>query len=430
VDQNSPGTETLQATEAGTPATLSAQSTWHRLPEYLKALGPGLIAGLADNDPSGVASYAIAGSIAGYRFLWLLLVATFMVQAIQVSAARLGEVTEQGFLGVVRRRYGSTFAAVAGLAILAANQTTLIADVAAVGAALQLLTGLAWRWFVLPAALLLLVGVVISDFRALRNVFVVVGLLLLAYVVTAFLAHPRWDQAIEGTFVPSLPRSSIELAAAVALLGTTVSPYLVVWQTQGEREAQRTQRHLPLAVVDVTAGYVMSNLLSYFIVVTTAATLYARHQSIATAADAAQALRPLAGDQASAIFAFGLLAAGCLAIPVFAIANGFVVSELLDWPAGLSKSFREAPSFYGVLAVALVAGGVAALLGVDPIVALFDSQILTGLLMVPIILVLGLLVNDRSVMGGGHSTSYYNIWLTLSFVVMAGAAGLLVLNLI
>jgi Mn2+/Fe2+ NRAMP family transporter len=401
-----------------------------RIGDYVRALGPGLIAGVTDNDPSGVATYAVTGAATGYSLLWLLVVATFMVQAVQVSAARLGEVAQAGIIRVTKQRYGSPLAIFVAVTILLANEATLIADVAALGAAGELITGIPWQRFVIPASALMLVVVVISDFRGLRNVVAIAGLLLLAYVVTAFLAHPDWGEALHGTFIPTLPTTTFGLAAAVALLGTTVSPYLVVWQTEGEREVQRTNRHFRFAVVDVTAGYVASNVVSYFIIVTTAATLYVHHQSITTAADAANALRPLLGPLASLIFGIGLLAAGALAIPMFAIANGYVVCELLDCSSGLSKSCGEAPVFYGVLALALLGGSGAALLGVDPIVALFDSQVLNGVLMPLIILVLTLLVNDHVVMGAHRSTSYFNVWLVISFVIMAAGAAMLIRQLV
>ncbi len=430
MDDKSPRAETISQAEADSSAGPALPARLRGFSDYFKALGPGLIAGIADNDPSGVATYAITGAVTGFSLLWLMVLATFMVQAVQVSAARLGQATQSGLVRVAQQRYGSGFGSVVAVLILAANQATLIADVAALGAVCQLLTGIAWQWFVMPGSVIILLVVVLCNFPWLRNVFVVVGLLLLAYVVTAFLVRPNWSEALRATIVPSVPGSTVELSAAVALLGTTVSPYLVVWQTQGECEARRTRGQFHLAVVDITVGYIASNVLSYFIIVTTAATLFVHHQSIATAADVADALRPLAGDQARIIFAVGLLATAVLAIPIFAISNGYVVSEILDWPAGLSKSPREAPGFYGVLSVALLSGGAAALLGVDPILALFYSQILVGLLMAPVILVLGLLVNDWVVMGESRNTLYYNAWLVVSFVVMVTGATMLVLSLV
>ena len=407
------------STSSQSPAVLS-------LITYARAVGPGVMAGLADNDPAGVATYAIAGAVAGYRQLWLIVLATFMVQAVQVTSARLGTVTQQGVLPVVRRRYGWMIAAVAAVVGIIANEATLIADVAALGASLELLTGISWRWFILPSTALLLVITVFASFRWLRNIFLVVGLLLLTYVVTAFLVHPDWNEVLRATFSPSLPRSAAESEAAVALLGTTVSPYLLFWEAEGEREAHRTRRQFGLAEIDITVGYIGSNVVSYFIVVTTAATLYAHHETILTAADAANALRPLAGDLAHTVFAVGLLGAGLLAVPMFAISIGYIFAETFDWPSGLSKTLAEAPCFYGVLAIALLSGGLGAVLGLDPIVALFASQILDGLLMPVLIAILALLVNDERVMGADRSTLYYNAWLVIAFVVMTGAGILLI----
>lgn len=383
------------------------------------------MAGVADNDPAGVATYAIAGVVAGYRQLWLLVLATFMVQAVQVTSARVGDVTQQGILRVTRSRFGWHIAAVAALVGVVANEATLIADVAALGASLELLTGVPWQWFVLPATLLLVVVTIFANFRWLRVIFLATGLLLLAYVAAAFLVQPDWGEVVRATLTPSLPRSLREAATAVALLGTTVSPYLLFWQAEGEREAQRTQQQFPLAEVDVTVGYVVSNLVSYFIVVTTASTLYLHQETIRTAADAAAALGPLAGDLAQTIFAIGLLGAGLLAVPMFAISIGYIVAETFDWSSGLSKKPAEAPWFYAVLATALLSGGLAAVLGVDTIIALLASQILNGLLMPVLIFILALLANDHRVMGSDRNTPYYNFWLAIAFVVIAGSAVLL-----
>lgn len=397
---------------------------------YLKALGPGLIAGLGDNDPSGVATYAIAGAVAGYRLLWLLFLSTFMVQAVQVTSAKLGDVTQQGVLSLTRQRYGWTSAALAGLVVVIVNEASMIADTAALGASFQLLTGLPWQRFIVPVIVLLLVTTVFFNFQKLETLFVVLGSLLLAYILTAFLVGPNWPMALHATVVPVLPRGMTEIAVAVALLGTTINPYLLVWQAEGEREVHRTRRQFPLAVFDVTVGYVFSNLISYFIIVTTAATLYVHHQSIQTASDAASALQPLAGHLASTVFALGILGTGILAVPVFAISTSYVVTELFGWPAGLSKSVREASRFYAVLTLSFLSGGVAVLLGVDPIVALFDSQVLDGLLMPILIVCIFLLANDPGLMGADRNSPYYNTWLILTFVVMAVGAVMLLAGLI
>ena len=397
---------------------------------FAKAIGPGMMAGLADNDPAGVATYAIAGAVAGYEQLWLIVLATFMVQAVQVSSARLGDVTEQGVLHLARARYGWKVGAAVAIAGILANETTLIADVAALGASLEILTGLPWRWFVVPSSVILLLITVFFSYRRLRDFFLVVGMLLLAYVVTAFLVHPDWGTALRHTFLPTIPRGLPEIEAAVALLGTTVSPYLLFWQAEGEREAHRTRRQFHLAEVDVTAGYVASNLVSYFIVVTTAATLYASQQSIQTAPDAAMALRPLAGDFAEVIFAVGLLGTGLLAVPMFAISSGYIATEVLGWQSGLTKAPTEAPGFYAILSIAFLSGSLAAVIGVDPIVALLYSQILGSFLMPILIVVLYLLVNDRRLMGNERPSRYYNVWLVVSFVVITAGVVLLVVNLI
>lgn len=412
--------------EVKAPAPPPARG-WKR---YLKAIGPGFMAGLADNDPSGVASYAIAGASAGFGQLWLLVVATFMVQAVQVTSARLGDIAHAGVLALTERRYGRVVALLIALVGLVANEATLLADTAAIGASLQLLTGIGWRWFVFPAVLVLMLATVFFSFQKIRTFFLVIGLVLLSYVVTAFLAHPDWVLALKSTVVPVLPSGLNQLEAAVALLGTTISPYLIFWEAEGEKEEHRSRKQFVLAEIDVTGGFIASNVISYFIIVTTAATLFVHHQHITTAADAARALEPLLGNLAGVVFALGLLATGVLAVPMFAITIGFVVAEVFKWPAGLSLSFGQAKSFYLTMIVAFLSGGLAAFIGVDPIVALFDSQILDGLLTPILIVLLFLLVNDRRIMSGTVNPRYYNVMLVISFVVMTVAAVALIIQLV
>jgi Mn2+/Fe2+ NRAMP family transporter len=215
----------------------------------------------------------------------------------------------------------------------------------------------------------------------------------------------------------------------MGLLGTTISPWAVLWQAQGEREARRDRAQLLHTTIDVSSGYVGSNLFSGFIVVTTAATLAAGHHSIRTASDAAIALQPLAGSLATTLFALGILGAGLLAVPMYAICSGFAVAETFGWTAGLSTAPGKAGRFHAAVAAALLSGGLSAFLGVDPILALFYSQILTAMLMPILVVVLLLLANDRRVLGAQRNPRYYNVWLVLTILVMsAGAAFLLVGN--
>jgi Mn2+/Fe2+ NRAMP family transporter len=357
-----------------------------------------MMAGLADNDPSGVTTYSIVGALAGYSQLWLLVLATFMVQAVQATFARVGDVTHEGILHLTRRRYGRNLTFVVALLGVLANEATLIADVSALGVSMELLTGFAWQWFVIPSTVGLLVLTVFCNFRWLRNLFLLVGLLLLAYIVAAFLVHPDWKLALRGTFIPLLPNTQAELIAAVALLGTTVSPYLLFWEAEGEREADRGRSTCIIRL-------------------------------IATAADVAAALEPFASNLAAIIFAVGLLGTGLLAMPMFAISIGYIVAEALERPSGLSRTPRQAPVFYSTLILAFLSGSVAVLLGIDPITAMYDSQVLDGLLMPALLVVLARLVNDRHVMGPFRNTRYFNFWLIVSILVMGIAAVALLLCL-
>lgn len=358
-DQNRGGSPNPAVTQdrAGRPA----------LRAYIAALGPGIVSGASDNDPTTIATLSVVGATTGYQLSWLTLLLFPMLATIQVISAQVGIVTRQGLQGIVRQRHGACWSLLLLLAILIVNVITIGADLEAGAAALNLLLPIPWRLFVLPYTLVLLAVLLFGTYRVIERLLKYVLLLFVVYIGSAFLAHPQWGAVLHATLVPSLSFSSASIQGALSLLGTTLTGYVYVWQTIAEAEVQRPVSELRLAQVDAGLGMFIAVAVFWFILISTGATLGVHHTAVQTAQDAARALEPLAGRLAGLLFAVGLLASSMLAVPVLAATSAYVVGEHFGWKNGLSRPLREAPRFYAVLAASvLVALGVA-YAGIAPI---------------------------------------------------------------
>ncbi len=401
--------------------------------ELLRTLGPGFLSGSAGNDSSAVTSYAIDGATAGYGQLWLMLLATPLYQAVQYTCAKLGRVTGSGLAGLLRDHYGRKVAVPATLLLIVANLGLITADLVAVGTGLQLLTGIGWEWFVIPVAAGLWYVTVYKSFNTIKKVFIALSLAFVAYLVTGVISGANWGLVLHDTFVPQISLDFAGISSAVALLGATVSPYTMFWQVEGEREQRRPgsrKRKLRLATADIAAGTISGNLVAYFIIVSTAATLYAHHQHIVSAADAARALAPLAGPFAKDLFAIGLIGAGLVAIPVLLASTSFGVAGTFGWPEGLSKKPWQAEGFYLILTGALVVSLILALLRFDPITLLFWVNVLQGVLSPVLVILIAFAANNRRIMGKARLAWYTNLGLIATAAVMSAAALLLIVGLI
>lgn len=345
----------------------------------LKSLGPGLVAGASDNDPTTVASLSVIGATTIYRLSWLVILVIPMLVIVQVISATVGVVARGGLEDVVRRRYGKAWAVLVLLLVLAVNLITLAADLEGGSAALGLLTGLSYRWFIVPFGLGVALLLIRGNYRALERVLKYVLLVFVAYVITAFVARPHWGAVLRDTVIPHLSLSSAYIAGALALLGTTLTSYAYVWETIEEAEERQPIHRLGLVQVDAAAGMIAAGVIFWFIVIGTGATLGVHHQQVQTAQDAANALAPVAGRFASVIFGIGLLASAILALPVLAATSAYVMAEAFGWRASLDHDFGQARAFYGALIASLVVGGGITLLGVGPIQLLFASSIAGGI---------------------------------------------------
>ena len=383
-----------------------------RVHRFFAGLGPGLITGAADDDPSGIATYSVMGASFGYAQLWTALFSFPLMAAVQLMCARLGLATGMGLAGVIRRRYPRWVLWGATLLLVVANTVNIGADLGGMAAVMEMMTGVrAFVW--IPLFALLMVGLLLwSSYRQIARTFKWLTLTLLAYVGASFFAHPRWGQVAVATFLPRIEWNSRYFATFLGVLGTTISPYLFFWQAAEEVEEERAHGHrtvhtrrgatdaeLDAARVDVVTGMAYSNAIMYFIILTTAATLHAAgHRDIATAREAAEALRPLAGRGAYLLFSLGLLGTGMLGVPVLAGSAAYTLAEAMHWRGSLEDRPRLAPKFYLVLAATIVIGVLLNYLHISAVKMLFWAAVLNGALAPPLVALITLLTSDRSVM--------------------------------
>lgn len=363
-------------------------------------LGPGLVAGASNNDPTTVATLAVIGSTTGYALTWLVILVIPMLMIVQAVSATVGVVAKTGLVDAIRKRYGRGWTSVALVCVLAVNLLTLGADIEGGGAALSLLTGWPYQWFNVPFAVVISAFLVLSSgFRTVQRVLQYVMVVFVAYIAAAFLARPNWGDVLFHTIVPQLSYAPEFVAGAIALLGTTLTSYAYIWETIEEAAERPPLRYLRVARLDAVLGMAMAGLIFWFIVVATGATLGIHHQSVKTAQDAARALAPLAGQFAAALFGAGLLASAILAVPVLAGTSAYVVAEAFQWRRGLDKRFQRAPRFYLALLASLAIGAGLTFLRISPIQLLFASSIAGGLATPVTLILLVLIARDRAIMG-------------------------------
>jgi NRAMP (natural resistance-associated macrophage protein)-like metal ion transporter len=410
-----------------------APTRWIRA--VLKSLGPGIITGAADDDPSGIATYSVAGAQLGTRLLWTALLTWPLMAAVQMMCARIGKVTGQGLASNFKQRFPRWLLLVFVFALLAANTINIGADLAGMADAAAMLSGVNSHWFVVAFALLISWATVRLGYQRIASVLKWLVLVLFAYPITAFVVGADWGQVLRDTFVPSMPHSRDEWATLVALLGTTISPYLFFWQASQEVEEEKsagqillvqrrgaTKEELGLRNVDVGVGAFFSNMVMFFIILTTAITLN-RHglTNIETSRQAAEALRPFAGKFAGTLFTLGIVGVGFLAIPTLAGSTAYAFAETLGWSQGLNKKLRQARWFYALILVSTGFGVGLDFIGVNPVKALYWTAVINGLL-APFLLVAILVVaSDRKLMQGQPSSRLGWIVVAVTTVAMFAA---------
>ncbi|MFY9570193.1 MAG: divalent metal cation transporter, partial [Blastocatellia bacterium] len=380
---------------------------------FFAELGPGLITGAADDDPSGISTYSVTGAAFGFAQLWTVFFAFPLMTAVQIMCARLGLVSGRGLAGVLRTRYPKWVLLGACALLTFANTVNIGADLGGMAEAMQLITGLpALLWLPLFAGLIVVL-LIWSSYRQMARVFKWLTLVLFSYVAAAFMAHPNWNLVLRATFVPHIEWNSKYIATFVAILGTTISPYLFFWQAAQEVEEERamgrktvharrgaTDKELRAARIDVLTGMIFAGVVMYFIILTTGATLYETgHRDIETAREAAEALRPLAGDAAYLLFTVGLVGTGMLGIPALAGSAACAVAEALHWRGSLNDRPRVAKKFYGVLGASVALGLALNYFKVNAVKMLFYAAVINGVLAPPLIVLVTMLTSDKKVMG-------------------------------
>jgi NRAMP (natural resistance-associated macrophage protein)-like metal ion transporter len=411
-------------------------SQWTRL--LLKSIGPGIITGAADDDPSGIATYSVAGAQFGTRLLWTATLTWPLMAAVQMMCARIGKVTGQGLAANLKARFPIWMLYVFVIALAIANTINIGADLAGMADAAAMLTGFNSRIYVVVFALLISWATVRLRYQQIANMLKWLVVVLLAYPITAFVVGIDWRQVAHSTFVPSMPHGRDEWSMLVAILGTTISPYLFFWQASEEVEEEKAAGQTTLAMrkgasvqelemrnIDVGVGSFFSNSVMFFIILTTGITLN-RHglTHIQTTRQAAEALRPLAGRFAATLFTVGIVGVGLLAIPTLAGSTAYAFAETVGWRQGLNRKLKQARWFYALILLSTAVGVALNFAGVNPVKALYWTAVINGLL-APFLLVAILVVAaDRKLMQGQPSSrlSFAAVAITTVAMFAAGVA--------
>ncbi|MDQ3906733.1 MAG: divalent metal cation transporter [Acidobacteriota bacterium] len=398
-----------------------------------------MITGASDDDPSGIGTYSQAGASLGFATLWTAILTLPLMAVVQFTCAKIGMVSGMGLAGVLRRHYSRWLLYVCVLGLVAANTINAGADIGAIAAALNLIAPVPISWLIVPIAAVIVALQIWGPYRLIAKVFKWLTLALFAYILSAFLAHPRWDMVLKGTFAPHVSSDSGYLMILVAILGTTISPYLFFWQSNEEVEEEvsmgrktlqerkgATGAELKVAKLDTFVGMTLSNAVMYFIILACASTLYAAGKTdIQSAPDAAKALEPLAGPAAKYLLAIGLIGAGFLAVPILTGASAYAVAETFGWNYGLDTKPGKAKQFYAIIAVSTLIGMLINFAGINPIRALFWTAVINGVIAPPLLVVILLVANNKKVMGRRTNGRAANAvgWLTCA-LMFAAAVGM------
>jgi len=430
-----------KARKPGAQSTRRAKS----FVRLLKMLGPGIITGAADDDPSGIATYSQTGAQFGFGQLWTALYQIPLLIAVQEACARIGAVTGKGLAGVIKDRYSR--AALIGLVLLVvvANTINIGADIAAVGEATNLVVPIPRPALVIGTACIVLILEIFVSYATYAKGLKWLALALLAYPATTLLVKQDWGAILYATFVPHIELTVSFLFIITGVFGTSISPYMFFWQASEEVEEERVH-NVPLKAsgqprlpsdyifdmrVDTATGMIAAEVAQWFIIITTASVLFSHGvKNIQTAADAARALEPLvrsfpnAGELARSIFAVGIVGLGLLGIPVLAGAAGYALSEAFGWKEGLSRKWNDAPGFYGVITVATLVGLSLNFMGIDPMKALVFTAVFNGIAAVPLLFVIARINGNSGILGRnrGGMLSRVMVWVTFGVMALSGAA--------
>jgi Mn2+/Fe2+ NRAMP family transporter len=389
--------------------------------DVLGMVGPGLITGGADNDPAGITTYSIVGAQNGYSQNWLMLLSTPLLIVVQQMSARVGNVTKTDLATALRLQYGRNVATAAVVLSVLANIITIGADLVMIASVMELVTGAKHLYFIVPSAVIMAYVTIFLDYKQVRRYLLWLVGIFATYIISAFLAHPDWGAVARGTFVPSGDLTPVFFVGAVGMLGTTITPYLLFFQSSAEIEERRGVQSIPRVDLDVRVGMIWSNVTAMFIMIVTGTVLFSHGAEAESAADIARALEPLAGSYAKYLFAVGIIGAGFLSIPVLAASTAYSVAGLAGWRRSLARPVSQAPHFYVVMGLAFLVGVQLAVSGLDPVKALFYSQVLAGLISPFLVLLVLLLTSNRKVMGDFANGPVTRVLGAATVLVLFGA---------
>jgi len=402
----------------------------------MSALGPGVITGAADDDPSGIATYSIAGAQHGLALLWTALLTWPLMAFVQMMCARIGMVTGRGLAGAFHHKYPKPLILAAAVALFVANSINVGADLSGMADAAEMLTQIKSHFFVILFGVGISLATIWFRYHQIATILKWLALVLFAYVITGFVIHPNWGMVAHAAFIPSWPKNHEEWGTLVAILGTTISPYLFFWQTSQEVEEEKakgrrmlyrrfgaSKNEIIARKIDVDVGTFFSNLVMFFIILTTALTLHDHGlTNIQTSKDAAQALYPFAGKFAATLFTLGIVGVGLLAIPTLTGSAAYALAETFAWREGLDQRFRGARPFYLVIVVSTLIGIAMDFIGVNPVRALYWTAVINGLLAPFLLLGILFAAADRKLMKDQPSSIPTLVIVSLATLLMFGAA--------
>lgn len=417
---------------------------------FLKILGPGLITGAADDDPSGIATYSQTGAQFGYGQLWAAIFMLPFQTAVQEACARIGAVTGKGIAAVVREHYSRDILYGVVVLVLVANTINIGADIGAMAAAMQLVVPLNFVFWTLLFTASILVLEIFTSYKTYAKILKWLALSLLSYPLTVFIVTQPWAQLFRSTFVPHIELNFQFFFIITGVLGTTISPYMFFWQASEEVEEEKENHLLPRDGAPKISGKFLKNLrldnllgmvaseIGTWSIIVVAATVLNSHgvTNIATAADAAKALEPLvhsfpnAGFWAKAIFSVGIIGLGLLSIPVLSGSAAYALAETFSWKEGLYRKLKQAHGFYGVITIATLIGLLINFIGIDPMKALVYTAVINGVVAVPLIFIIGRIANNKKIMGSYKSRWLSNTLVTVTFLGMGAAAIAMLISMV
>ncbi|TSC93470.1 MAG: mn transporter [Candidatus Berkelbacteria bacterium Licking1014_7] len=402
----------------------SAYKKRRSIRDFFRLAKSGTITGAADNDPAGIVTYTQVGAATGFSQLWLMLLSLPMLSVVEEMSARVGVVTKQGLNSVIRKNYGLKLALAVAMMVAVANILTIGADLAAISEVFEIMSGAPSALFVAAITFLIAYFLIRKNYKIISRYLFLITPIFLLYVASGILANPEWGEILRATITPTFSNDFNYWMLAVGLLGTTISPYLIFWQTTEEIEEHRGIRDLKKEAAGVWLGMTFAHLIFYFIIISSAAVFFGKGVVVETAGQAAIALEPAVGSWAMLFFGLGIIGSGILAVPVLAATAGYVIKDAMHWHGNLELKQSHARSFYAVIVSSLLVGLTIALSNINPVKALVYSQVLNGFLMPFLLVALLAVCNSRKILGKFVN----NVWSNL--VGIAAVVVLVVFDII